>query len=105
MTAPSEREIAASQLFKLLMDFFRKVPQAHLNKVTERKINKLAWSQITQRSRRVYCSEYLVIRIYVPPFFFQNFVANHDSLLKFSETESSVYFGSPAPVLEDFTSV
>ena len=49
------------------------------------------------------CSEYLPARIYVTPFSFQYFTENHNSSLKFSETESSVSFGSP--VLEDFTSV
>ena len=41
----------------------------------------------------------------VTPFFLQYFTENHNSTLKFSVKESSVYFGSPVPVLEDFTSV
>ena len=50
-------------------------------------------------------SEHLPARIHVSPFFFQYFAENHNSSLKFSETESSVYLGSPVLVLEDFTSV
>ena len=50
-------------------------------------------------------SEYLPARIYVTPFFFQYLTENHNSSLKFSETERSVHFGSPVPVLKDFTSV
>ena len=36
-------------------------------------------------------STYWLEFMFLAPFFFQYFVANHDSLLKFSKTESSVY--------------
>ena len=49
-------------------------------------------------------SEYLPARIMFLPFFYQYLTEDHNSSLKFSETESSVNFESPVPLLELFTS-
>ena len=50
-------------------------------------------------------NEFFQARIYGFLFFFQYFTENHYSSLRVSEKESSAYFGSPVPVLEDLTSV
>ena len=64
----------------------------------------LTIKRITKVTKSNY-NEYLPGRIYGFLFLFQYFTEHLNSSLKVSEIESSVYFESPVPVQEDFTSV